>query len=250
MAQNTGNIILEAIVRKTTGTGATSPLRREGFVPGVVYGEGIKTLPIQVSSKDLTRILHTKGGGNALITLHLKEGDGDKRSPENLVLIKELQHHPVTHRIIHVDFHQVSLTKRITVNVPLAFKGEAVGVKQEGGVLEHIRWNLEVECLPTEIPPEIPVDVSQLAVGQGLDAKAIPLPQGVRLVTDPNMPVVACVIPKAEEAPAPAEAAAEMTEPEVLKQKKPEEIAAEEAQTQAKEKGEKGGKEKEEKKKE
>ncbi len=246
MAQQTEKIILEGAVRTEHGTGAAHAVRREGLVPGVVYGEGSPSVSVQVVLKELHRALKTKAGENVLLSLRLKEQKADKPMPDRLVLIKELQQHPVTHHIIHVDFYQVSLTKKITVAVKLAFKGEAVGVKQEGGILEHLRWELDVECLPTEIPPELPVDVSGLSVGTTLEARQIALPAGVRLVTDPNMPVLACVIPKAEEAAPVVEPGAEAAEPEVLKQKKPEELAAEEVQAKEK-KDEKG---KEEKKKE
>ncbi len=227
-------VVLEAVVRGSSGKQAANALRREGFVPGVVYGESASSVQVQVGSKELSRALHTKAGENVLITLQLQ--DSSKKPSESIVLIRELQQHPVSHRIIHVDFHRVSLTKRIMVTVPLAFKGEAVGVKQGGGILEHIRWDLEVECLPTQIPSEIPVDVSRLELGQTLAANAVVLPEGVRLVTEAELPIVACVMPKEEvPVPAAAEEAAQPTEPEVLKQKKPEEIAAEEAE-KAKEK--------------
>ena len=223
MAEKSQNqkVTLEAVVRNSKGKGAARSLRREGSVPGVVYGERKQSLSIQVLDRELGRTLHTKAGGNVLINLSVKEGT--KKAVENLVLIKELQTHPVTHHITHVDFHQVSLTKRITVTVPLAFKGEAAGVKSGGGILEHIRWDIEVECLPTEIPAEIAVDVSKLEVGQALTAQAISLPSGVRLLTEANSPIVACEIPKQEELLKPEETEAQAAEPEVIKQKKPEE---------------------------
>ena len=221
-------IILEAHLRTATGKGPASSLRREGLIPGVIYGEGKSAVSVQIGAKELTKVLQTKSGARSLITLKLKESS-TTALPERTVLIKELQHHPLSHLVTHVDFHQVSLTKQITVTVPLVFKGDSIGVKHAGGVLEHLRWDLEVECLPTQIPSVIEVDVAGLDVGKSLDAKAVPLPQGVRLVTDPNLPVVACEIPK-EEVPAPAaEEAGAPAEPEVLKQKKPEEATAEEA---------------------
>ena len=232
-------VVLEAGLRVPKGKQGIRALRQEGWIPAVVYGEGSPAVSIRVGAKDLSRALHTKAGENVLITLQVK--DDSKRHSENVVLIRELQQHPVSHQIVHVDFHRVSLTKRITVTVPLAFKGEALGVKQEGGILEHIRWDLEVECLPTQIPAEIPVDVSHLSLNQTLAAKTITLPEGVRLVTDPELPVVACVLPKKEEIPVPAAEAPVTTEPEVLKQKKPEEIAAEE-EAKAKEKEKSEGK--------
>ncbi len=222
-------VVLEAQVRTPGGKGVANSLRHHGLIPGVVYGEGDPPVVVQVKVRDLGQILHTKRGGNVLISLRTG-------SDERMVLIKELQHHPVSHQVTHVDFHHVSLTKRITVAVPLAFKGEAAGVKTGGGILEHLRWDLEVECLPTQIPSEIPVDVSGLELDQVITAKAVRMPEGVRLVTDPQLPVVACVIPKEEPVSVPAaEAAAEVTEPEVIKQKKPEEVEA----AAAEEKGEK-----------
>lgn len=228
MQKKTEGVTLEATIRASSGKQVAARVRREGLVPAVVYGEEAKTLHIQVKAKELTKALRTKAGENVLITLQVR--DDSKKHSESAVLIRELQHHPVSHQIIHVDFHRISLTKRITVTVPLAFQGEAAGVKQEGGILEHIRWDLEVECLPTEIPSQIAVDVSQLAVGKTLYVKDVPMPPGVRLITNGELPVVACVMPKVEEVvPPPAEAAAEAVEPEVIKQKKPEELTAEEA---------------------
>ena len=220
-------VILEGMLRSTRGTQAAKKIREAGLIPGIVYGEGVSPVSIEVGVKELRQALQTKAGENALINLRLK--DSAKKSQEMAVLIKELQLHPVSHHVVHVDFHRVSLTKRITVTVPLAFKGEPEGVRMEGGLLEHLRWDLEVECLPTEIPSEISMDVSALKVGQTLFAKEVSLPSGVRLVTDGELPVASCVVPKEEvAAPAAVEETA-AAEPEVLKQKKPEEIAAEEA---------------------
>ena len=234
---------MEAAVRAALGKGKTGRLREEGLVPAVVYKEGEAAVAIQVPVRELSRILHTKAGENALITLQFSEdskkdlkGHATLASGENAVLIKELQHHPVTHQIQHVDFHQISLTKKITVSVPLSFKGEASGVRLSGGVLEHLRWELEVECLPTEIPAEIPVEISGLELGKTLHVKEVPLPEGVRAVTDADQPVVACVEPQKEELPTAAEEAGAATEPEVIKQKKPEE-GEEAAAAEGKEKG-------------
>ncbi|MDO8730321.1 MAG: 50S ribosomal protein L25 [Candidatus Omnitrophota bacterium] len=231
--QKVERVHLEAVVRTALGKGKTGRLRQEGLVPAVVYREGGAALAIQVPGKELSRILRVKGGENALIALQFGEGskEGLKGHPtlasgENVVLIKELQHHPVSSELLHVDFHQISLTKKITVSVPLSFKGEAAGVRLSGGVLEHLRWELEVECLPTEIPAEIPVEISGLELGKTLHVKDIPLPAGVRAVTDAEQPVVACVEPQKEAVATPAEEAGAVTEPEVIKQKKPEEEGA------------------------
>jgi len=230
MTQKVERVVLEAAVRTVEGKGKNSEMRRQGEIPAVVYKEGGSAVAIQISSRDLSRILHTKAGENALITLNfnadskpLLKGHPALVSGENVVLIKELQHHPVSNQVLHVDFHQISLTQKIKIEVPLAFKGEAIGVKQQSGVLEHMRWQVEVECLPTEIPAEIAVEISGLELGKTLHVKDLVLPVGVRAVTDPEQPVVACVEPQREVATAPVEEGAAVTEPEVIKQKKPEE---------------------------
>ncbi len=243
-AKEKETIVLTAAVRSSRGGQAARQVRREGRIPAVVYRQGQEALPIEVMGKDLSRILRTKARGNVLISLHFGEeskpqlkGHPELARGEGMVLIKELQHHPVSHQVIHVDFHQVSLTQRITVTVPLAFRGEAPGVRQQGGILEHNRWDLEVGCLPTEIPVEVAVDISNLALGQTVHVRDLALPAGVRCITDPNQPVIGCVEPKLGEVPAAAAEGAETAEPEVIKQKKPEEEAGEQP----------AGKEKEEK---
>lgn len=233
-------VTLAAAVRTTLGKGGMGTLRREGLVPGIVYKTHEASLAVQVSARELSRALHTRAGGNVLINLTF---GGDSKQPlrghaalasgENVVLVKELQRHPVSHEVLHVDFHQISLTQRITVSVPLTFEGEAVGVRQSGGVLEHLRWQIEVECLPTEIPAQIPVEIGGLGLGKTLHVRDVPLPAGVRAVTDPEQPVISCVEPKTEEIPVPAAEAAAGAEPEVIKQKKPEEAAAVPGQAEA-----------------
>ena len=232
MRQKAEKVLLEVAVRFSKGKGPSAGLRREGLVPGVVYKEGESAVSIQVSGRELHRALQSKAGENVLISLQFPEdskkdlkGHAGLASGENVVLIKELQHHPVTHQVLHVDFNQISLTKQITVSVPLSFIGEAIGVKQGSGVLEHMRWEMEVQCLPTEIPAGIPVQISGLELGQTLHIKEITLPEGVKAVTDLEQPVIACVEPRQEEVAAPAEEGA-AAEPEVIKQKKPEEEAA------------------------
>ncbi len=232
MKQKTEKVVLEASVRALSTKGALAVVREKGLVPAVVYKEGESAVSIQVVAKELSHVLHSKAGENALITLKFDseskpalKGHASLSSGENVVLIKELQHHPVTHQLLHVDFHQVSLTKRITVSVPLSVKGESIGVKQFGGVLEHLRWEVEVSCLPTEIPAEITVDITDLGLGKTLHVSDLKLPENVTVTTDSHQPIVACIEPKAEVAPAETEAPA-ATEPEVLKQKKPEEEAA------------------------
>lgn len=211
---------LEASVRPETGKKISKALRRDGTIPGVVYGEGYAPTSLTLTANDLARVLHTAAGGNVLITLTVKPSDGGKAQPDRTVLIKEIQHHPVTTEVLHVDFQQISLTKKIQVTVPLQFTGEAIGVKQDGGRLDHLLWEVKVECLPTEIPKRIDVDVSALKIGDSLQIKDLKAPAGVKLLQDPNIGVAACLQPVVEAPPEAAEGAA--AEPEVITAKKPE----------------------------
>ncbi len=211
---------LEASARPETGKKISSALRREGEIPAVVYGEGHASAAITLTAKDLARALHTAAGENVLITLTVKQADGTAQ-PARTVLIKEIQHHPVTAQVLHVDFHQISLTKRIQVTVPLQFTGEAIGVKQDGGRLDHLLWEVRVECLPTEIPKRLDVDVSALKIGDSLLIKDLVVPAGIKLLHEPQVGVAACLQPVVEKAPEVAEGAP--AEPEVITAKKPEE---------------------------
>jgi large subunit ribosomal protein L25 len=153
--------------------------------------------------------------------LKLRVKDNGKYQ-ERSVLIKQIQHHPVRDDIIHVDFNEISLTKTIKVKVPLVAVGEAVGVKLDGGVLDHILWELEIECLPAQIPESIEVNVSGLKIGDSLHVKDLTVPEGVKFLNDPEAAVLAVDMPRKEEAaPAAAEAGAgAKAEPEVIKEKK------------------------------
>ena len=222
--------ILEVSARTETGKKISNALRREGMVPGVVYGEGVASSSVTLIRKDLARILKTSAGENVLITLKVKGAVG-KAQQDRTVLMKAIQHHPVTREVLHVDFHQVSLTKRIQVTVPLHFAGEAIGVKQDGGRLDHLLWEVRIECLPTEIPKRLEVDVSALKIGDSLAIKDLVVPADLKLLHDPQVAVASCLPPHVEKAPEAeaAEAAAAVAEPEVIKQKKPEEGAEAEA---------------------
>ena len=138
---------------------------------------------------------------------------------EHAVLVKEVQHHPVDGRILHVGFQAILLTERIRVKIPILLKGEAVGVKQDGGVLEHFLREVEVECLPTEIPAQVEADISLLKIGDTVHVRDLTPPPTGRITTDPEGVIASVLKPKAEK----AEEAPAVTEPEVLREKKPEE---------------------------
>ena len=244
------HVVLQASVRTETGKKIGKQLRREGQVPAVVYGEGHPPTSLVTKERELSKVLHA--GGNVLITLKVTRGDGTAE-PDRTVLITEVQQHPVTTQILHVDFHQVSLTKQIEVVVPLQFTGEAIGVKQDGGRLDHLLWEVRVKCLPTQIPKSIAVEVSALTIGDSLLVKDLVVPAGVTIINDPQVAVAACLQPFVEKAPEVAAEGAAPAEPEVIKQKKPEaeEAAAggeaKGAKPEKAEKSEKAGKSEKEK---
>ncbi len=218
-------ILLVAQKREEIGKGKVKDLRDKGFVPAVLYGEGSAAVPIKVSHRELMQLVHQHRIENAIISLSIgDEAKGKKRS----CIIKEIQHDPITEDIVHVDFNEISLTKAIKVNVPVVTKGEAVGVKQEGGSLEHILWELEVECLPTDIPKQFEVDVSALKMGDSIHVRDIAVPSTVKVLNSPEAMVLSVAAPIKEE-PVAAEAVEgeEKQEPEVIKEKK--EVPAEEA---------------------
>lgn len=219
-------IILEASLRQATGTAKIKPLRRSGFIPAVVYGEGKKTLSIMVERKTLLRLFHEHHSENAII--NLKVADDNKKVKEATVIIKEIQRHPVKDDIIHVDFNQISLTEEIKVKVPVTTKGEPVGVKVDGGSLEHIVWEIEIECLPTKIPEKIEVDVSQMKIGDTIQVKDLPIPKDIKVLQDLEQAVISITAPVKEEEIVPEAEEGAPEEPEVIKEKKevPEEGAA------------------------
>jgi large subunit ribosomal protein L25 len=224
-------IFLDVQLREELGRGKVKDLREQGFIPAVVYAEGQETQAIKVPHRELLRLIHQHRLENIMINLRIKD---DKKQKARACLIKEIQYEPVHGDIIHVDFHEVSLTKAIKVNVPVVAKGEAVGVKQEGGSLEHILWEIEVECLPTDIPKEIEVDVSQLKIGDAIHIKDITLPSNIKVLNSPEVIVLSVAAPLKEEAAAVPVEGEEKQEPEVIKEKK--EAPAEGEEKEGKEK--------------
>jgi len=209
-------IILEAEQRPSSTKGSIKTMRRKGRIPGVAYGDKQAPVTLSIDEKSVQAILHSKGGRNALISLKL----GGETHP---VLIKEIQRHPITRALWHVDFHRISLKKKIETLVPIHVKGEAPGVKLGGGVLEHLVREVRVRCLPTEIPAFIDVDISNLQLNQGLRAKELVLPKGVEILMDAeNVIVHVLTVHIVEETPAADIAAAGATaaEPEVIKKGK------------------------------
>ena len=218
---------LEAKSRDSFGKNEARRTRRAGLVPGVLYGgEGSQATPISVEPRALLRILHSESGANTLISLKLP-GGADAR-----VLVREYQLDPVTHQLLHADFYRIAMDRAIQVTIPVVVKGEPKGVKQQGGILEFIRREIEIECLPADIPEHVEVDVSELMLHQGIRVRDLPVDPKWTPLSEPEMMLVHVIMPKAEEAPAAPEAAAATAaapaEPEVIKKGKKEEAPEEE----------------------
>lgn len=213
-------IVLKAEVRKDTGKRVAKDLRLKGLVPANVYKAGKGATSLQVTVGDLSDVLHTKAGENVIITLKIS-GEGSPK--DKTVVIKEIQREPIKNRILHIDFNEISLTEAIKVNVPLVSHGEPVGVKVDGGVLEHVMRELQVECLPTAIPEKLEVEVSELKIGDSVFVKNIKAPEGVKILNDGELIVMIVKPPKIE---VPKEEAAEgAVEPELIRKKKEDEAA-------------------------
>lgn len=228
-------IKLDVQIRDRVGTRKIRAVRRESFVPAIVYGDSQKPTAIKVDRRNYERLVRHHRGENLLF--HLNVMDGEKRVKDYTAIVKEEQHHPVNEQIVHIDFYRISLNKEIEVKVKIVTRGDAIGVKQDGGSLEHILWELDVVCLPTKIPQKIEVDVSNLKIGDAIHVREVTLPEGVRTKHDPDSVLVTVVAPMKEEVVAPVEGAP--TEPEVMKEKKPKEgeaAAAPKAEDKAKEK--------------
>ena len=226
-------LVVTATRRAQGGKNNNRRLRVQGQIPGVVYGAAKEAVPVSVSPKDIATILRSASGENTLFDLDL---EGGRRK----VLIKDYQLEPVKGHLLHADFYEVALDKALQVTVHVELQGVPVGVKVQGGVLDFITRELEVECLPGDIPEKIVVDVSPLEMGKHLRVSDLQIPPKVTVLTEPEIVVAHVVAPRAEEAPVVAEAAAPEAgaEPEVIKKGKTEE-GEEKAEPAAKEKKEK-----------
>ncbi len=214
---------LQAVKRDGRGKNEARRLRASGRIPAVVYGaEKDTAVEISVDPKMLLRILHSESGVNSLIALQL---DG---APETRVLVKEYQVDPVQHKLLHADFYQLAMDKKLTLTVPIVLKGEARGVKQQGGIVDFVHREIEIECLPADIPENVAIDVSELMLNQGIRVRDLAAAEGAKWspVSEADMMIVHVVPLKAEEEPAVAEVAAAApaatAEPEIIKKGKPE----------------------------
>ena len=223
---------LEAVKREGRGKNEANRLRAGGKIPAVFYGPGKdgkapEGVAVAVDPKAVLRILHSDSGANTLINLKL---DG----LEARVMVREYQLDPITHSLLHADFYQLAMDKAIVVTVPVVIKGESKGVKQQGGLLDFVTREIDVECLPTDIPENITVDVTELMLHESIRVRELPVDPKWKSVSDGESMLVHIVMPKVEEEPAAATAdagaaaVAAPAEPEVIKKGKTDEKEAEE----------------------
>ena len=225
-------IKLDVQIRNHIGRRKIKHIRRENFIPAVVYG-GKKRGPtvIQVDRRAYEHVMRLHQGQSVIF--HLNVMEGEKKLRDYSAIVKEEQHGPVSEELLHIDFHRISLTEELEVKVPVVTKGEAVGVKMNGGSLDHALWELDIVCLPTNIPEKIEIDISELNIGNAIHVKDIVLPDGVTSNHDPEA-ILVSVVPPMKEVEVPAEDE-EIQEPEVIKGEKEEgEQEGDEAQAEEK----------------
>jgi large subunit ribosomal protein L25 len=214
----TQDLTIEVLRREETGKSANRRLRREAMIPAVVYGGGKEPIAIRVPRKTLIDLFKSGGSENRIFQLKLADTGQSRHA-----MIKDMQVHPITRQVEHVDFMRIDMAKRIRVRVHVTLEGVAYGVRTEGGLLDFVTREVEVECLPTSIPQEIKVDVSEVRVGQHLEVKDLTLPEGVKVVEDDDRVILSVAHAKVESAAA-APGAEGAVEPEVMaKGKKDEE---------------------------
>jgi large subunit ribosomal protein L25 len=213
---------LEAVKRDGRGKNEANRLRAGGKIPAVVYGtrkdgKAPEGVALAVDPKAVLRILHSDSGANTLINLTVDGG-------ESRVMVKEYQLDPITHQLLHADFYQLAMDRAITVTVPVVLKGEPRGVKLQGGLLDFVTREIQVLCLPTDIPAQIDVDVTELMLNQSVRLRDLAAGDKWKPVTDAETMIAHVVMPKAEEsAQAATDAAPATPEPEVIKKGKTDE---------------------------
>ena len=227
--------LLEAQTREPGTKNQARRVRRDGKIPAVVYGAGKDSLAISVDPRVVTRILNSETGHNTIFDLAL---NGEKTK----AMIVDWQYEPIKGRLLHIDLKRIALDKVLRVSVPIFLKGDAAGVKQEGGILEQMLREVEIECLPADIPSHIDADVTELTFGKVLRVADLPRSEKLKFLTDANQPVAHVTSVKEEVVVTPEAAAAEASatpaEPEVIKKGK-QETEEEGAEGAAPEKAEK-----------
>ena len=204
---------LSALSRSGTGKGAARTLRRAGLVPAVIYGHGEETRACSVNKKELEKVITSSGYESTLIELKLDDGNSQN------VLIREVQIHPYRPEVLHVDFLAVHKGEKVKLEVAVRFLGVATGVK-EGGIMEHLRHEVEIRCIPSKIPEALEFDISELGIGDGVTVGDLTVPEDVEILTDPSATIAAIVPPTVHKVEEPVEEeealAEEAAEPELV----------------------------------
>ena len=198
-------VTLAAKRRGNIGKGAARKARAAGHIPGVLYGPGEEAVVLEVAAPEFMRIYHGGHGENVLVDLSVDSAEPKK------VLFREVQRDPVTEEVLHVDFYHVSLTKPIRVHVPVHLEGIPDGVKNSGGILQHVMREVEIECLPTDIPESISIDVAGLGIHDAVHISDLPS-DNWKLLDDPARTVASVIPPVVSKEPLPGEAEAEVGE--------------------------------------
>lgn len=210
------SVALKVYPRSQVQRAEVTKLRRAGRVPATIYGRQAKPQNLEVNYKEFADLLHHSVSENLLVDLSV---ENDARS-NRLALVQEIQHHPIDGKVLHVDFHEVAENEKVTVHVPVETIGEAAGVKTGGGVLEHVLFKLKVRCLPKNLPEQIVIDVTALEIGKAVHLGDIKAPEGVEILGDKHITVVAVAAPRAEEEVVATEAAPAAGDVEMTKEKK------------------------------
>jgi len=201
--------VLNAEVRESRGKEIAKKLRTKGLIPAVFYGPRSETLSLMVDPKELSRTLQTEAGENVIIDLNIRKGG---ESLQKMVMLKEIQIHPLERKTLHADFYEVSMEQMVTVDIPVHLIGKAEGVKA-GGILDQVLRTIQIQCLPGDIPRSIDVDVNALMIGDSVHVRDVHLEKG-KILTDLNFTVASVVPPAAEAQPAAEEAPEEGAEAE------------------------------------
>jgi large subunit ribosomal protein L25 len=215
---------ISARARTRIGGSVANQLKREGLVPAVIYGGKEDSLPLQVGARDITNVLSHALSENILVELEIENGG---KTVNRMALIQEVQHATLSGSIVHVDFHAVNMDEELHTSVPIEPRGEPIGVKSFGGILEQSLRSLDIECLPKDLPEVLYIDVSGLNIGDSIHVRHIMLPDGVKAMEDADLTVFLVAAPAVVEAPAAVDAAATPAQPEVIKEKKEEAAAPE-----------------------
>ena len=211
------SVSLNAVPRAQSRRSGSKKVRKAGSIPAVIYGRQQGPQTLEVSAKEMENLIHHAASENLLVDLSVAS---DAR-PKRLALVQEIQHHALSGKMLHVDFHEVAENEKVTIMVPVETTGEASGVKNAGGILEHVLFKIKVRALPKDLPELITLDVTSLEIGQAIHIGDIKPPEGVEILGDKHISVVAVAAPITEAAEAAAtEGATGSTEVEMIKEKK------------------------------